>query len=433
MPECEASRYLQLWDADAELKPRGFDAAAGLRLRGVADIAAVSSGGRANGRWKTDNQDAFLVVPTASAAAAAVPGIGSGDSWCEDSSSSSWAAPSAAAIGIFDGHGKLGGEAARTVRGAIAERLAALSPADAAAAAAAGLPGAAALLDGCFSAAEAALQASGRDYSKSGCTAVLALLDRDSVSVAWAGDSRAVLGVVDTTGSLLGSLASGSAGSLSSGELPDEPASPGTPASTAFSPTSGSNNVLPMMPLCAAVPLTEDHKPDRPGERARITAAGGRVTRIATDRDGQPAGPYRVFVPNAWSPGLALSRAFGDTRALPGWPPACRAPLGLLAWASPSAAPALPPRLIDAPALHPPPNPHRSRLHRGSDQQAGSDGAAAALAAARAARALVRASRAVQRLGRLLLLAGGAGGASGRLQRAPRLDCGVRRPVGVDG
>ncbi|EFN53036.1 hypothetical protein CHLNCDRAFT_53990 [Chlorella variabilis] len=53
----------------------------------------------------------------------------------------------------------------------------------------------------------------------------------------------------------------------------------------------------------------------RPLERERITAAGGRVTRLATDRLGNPAGPFRVFVPNCWSPGLALSRAFGDTLA----------------------------------------------------------------------------------------------------------------------
>lgn len=46
MPACEASHYLQMWDSDAPLKPRGFDAATSLRLRGVADIAAVSSGAR---------------------------------------------------------------------------------------------------------------------------------------------------------------------------------------------------------------------------------------------------------------------------------------------------------------------------------------------------------------------------------------------------
>ena len=44
MPACEASHYLQLWDSDAPLKPRGFDAATSMRLHGVADIAAVSAG-----------------------------------------------------------------------------------------------------------------------------------------------------------------------------------------------------------------------------------------------------------------------------------------------------------------------------------------------------------------------------------------------------
>lgn len=85
----------------------------------------------------------------------------------------------------------------------MAERLAALSPEQAAEAAERGLAGAAALLDSCFSAADTALAESGKDFSKSGCTAVLALLDRDSLSVAWAGDSRAVLGVCDTKGGLL--------------------------------------------------------------------------------------------------------------------------------------------------------------------------------------------------------------------------------------
>ena len=86
---------------------------------------------------------------------------------------------------------------------AMAERLAALSPEQAAEAAERGLAGTAALLDSCFTAADAALAESGKDFSKSGCTAVLALLDHDSVSVAWAGDSRAVLGVCDTKGGLL--------------------------------------------------------------------------------------------------------------------------------------------------------------------------------------------------------------------------------------
>jgi hypothetical protein len=36
MPVCEAWHYLQMWDADAPLKPRGFDSAAALRVSGVA-------------------------------------------------------------------------------------------------------------------------------------------------------------------------------------------------------------------------------------------------------------------------------------------------------------------------------------------------------------------------------------------------------------
>ncbi|KAL4422270.1 hypothetical protein ABPG75_008467 [Micractinium tetrahymenae] len=293
MPACEASHYLQMWDADAPMKPRNFDSAAKLRLSGVADIAAVSSGGRANGRWKPDNQDSFLVQPTAD-------GAGSEQ-------------PRAAAIGVFDGHGRLGASAAAIVRQAMADRLAALRAEEATAAAAGGLQGTAALLDGCFSAAEAAMEQSGRDFSKSGCTAVLALLDHDSVSVAWAGDSRAVLGVVDTRGTLMGAAAaSGSIDGAASAAA--AAASSASLASTSLSGLSDSYDGF-VTPLCAAVPLTEDHKPDKPTELERITACGGRVTRLATDRFGNPAGPFRVFVPNCWSPGLALSRAFGDTLA----------------------------------------------------------------------------------------------------------------------
>ena len=66
-----------------------------------------------------------------------------------------------------------------------------------------------------------------------------------SVSVAWAGDSRAVLGVCDASHSMLGSV-------LASGESGAGLASLG----------SGSYDGG-VHPLCAAVPLTEDHKPDR--------------------------------------------------------------------------------------------------------------------------------------------------------------------------
>ena len=48
MPTCEASAYLQMWDADAHLKPRGFDAAASLRLAGVAGACVLRGVG---GGW----------------------------------------------------------------------------------------------------------------------------------------------------------------------------------------------------------------------------------------------------------------------------------------------------------------------------------------------------------------------------------------------
>ena len=67
-------------------------------------------------------------------------------------------------------------------------------------------------------------------------------------------------------------------------------------------------------PAPIAVDLTRDHRPCLPQERARIEASGGRVARLADD-DGTPVGPSRVWLSGAWAPGLAMSRALGDTLA----------------------------------------------------------------------------------------------------------------------
>ena len=67
-------------------------------------------------------------------------------------------------------------------------------------------------------------------------------------------------------------------------------------------------------PAPVAVDLTRDHRPCLPQERARIEASGGRVARLADD-DGTPVGPSRVWLSGAWAPGLAMSRALGDTLA----------------------------------------------------------------------------------------------------------------------
>lgn len=56
-----------------------------------------------------------------------------------------------------------------------------------------------------------------------------------------------------------------------------------------------------------AMNLTSDHKPTRSDERRRIENAGGDVRRLEGDI------PHRVFVKNRMYPGLAMSRAIGDT------------------------------------------------------------------------------------------------------------------------
>lgn len=64
-----------------------------------------------------------------------------------------------------------------------------------------------------------------------------------------------------------------------------------------------------------AVQLTHDHRPDAVMERARIIRSGGAVHRCRVNAQGLPIGPMRLCFPNTTSPGLALSRAFGDTLA----------------------------------------------------------------------------------------------------------------------
>jgi serine/threonine protein phosphatase PrpC len=62
-----------------------------------------------------------------------------------------------------------------------------------------------------------------------------------------------------------------------------------------------------------AVPVSDDHKPDRPDEKARILAEGGRVHAVEYE-DGEP-GPVRVWLGKMDIPGLAMSRSLGDTVA----------------------------------------------------------------------------------------------------------------------
>lgn len=62
-----------------------------------------------------------------------------------------------------------------------------------------------------------------------------------------------------------------------------------------------------------AVPLSDDHKPDRPDEQRRIEAAGGRV--FAVEYDDGVDGPPRVWLGHMDIPGLAMARSLGDAVA----------------------------------------------------------------------------------------------------------------------
>lgn len=59
-------------------------------------------------------------------------------------------------------------------------------------------------------------------------------------------------------------------------------------------------------------PLSRDHKPDQMDEADRILKNGGRIDSF-TDSDGEKVGPLRVWLKNEEIPGLAMTRAFGDS------------------------------------------------------------------------------------------------------------------------
>jgi serine/threonine protein phosphatase PrpC len=63
-----------------------------------------------------------------------------------------------------------------------------------------------------------------------------------------------------------------------------------------------------------AIPLSDDHKPDRPDEKKRILEHDGRVEAFR-GMDGKPVGPARVWLKRGDAPGLAMARSFGDTVA----------------------------------------------------------------------------------------------------------------------
>ncbi|DBA79564.1 TPA: hypothetical protein ACH3X1_008259 [Trebouxia sp. C0004] len=135
-------------------------------------------------------------------------------------------------MGVFDGHGMWGGKVATIVRDGM---LKALKDVDGRK-----MNGSdpEMVLRNAFDSTDAELESSPLDLTRSGTTAVLSIVTSDWIATAWAGDSRMVLG-------------------------------------RRCCNEDGHS-------FLEAVELTEDHKPDNPGECRRINEAGGRVDRLVS-------------------------------------------------------------------------------------------------------------------------------------------------------
>jgi RNA polymerase II C-terminal domain phosphatase-like 3/4 len=281
----EGDNYLAQWAEDSYSKPRGYDSSASFPIPSTgADVAAVSVGGRNNGQWKLANQDAFLLHPFTN-------NIHHTDK--TTATTSHHHAASSFLIGVFDGHGKLGHEVADRARSSFARRASSIPPPPVHA----DVGEHEQWLVHCFAEAADNIDHADANYSRSGAAAVVCSVQPGRVTAAWAGDSRAVLGLHG------GFTATTEDSSSEQGNL------------DALDSNNEEHYYSTLRPIRAVIPLTKDHKPDPvscPKEAQRILASGGRVDRLAADEAGNPVGPFRVFLPDAWTPGLALSRAFGD-------------------------------------------------------------------------------------------------------------------------
>jgi len=168
------------------------------------------------------------------------------------------------------------------------------------------------------------------DTDFSGTTMSAVLLRGDRMLVFNCGDSRVTVGVREeppssTAAAAEAAAAEGSSTSLSPQRLSFASSSSSsipkpTPTKTtsflsrrSLSLSSSSSIAATAPPLLKATPLSLDHKPDVPLEKARILAAGGRVFAVRYD-DGVE-GPPRVWLGHMDVPGLAMSRSLGDAVA----------------------------------------------------------------------------------------------------------------------
>ena len=135
------------------------------------------------------------------------------------------------------------------------------------------------------------------DCTVSGTTGVFVLLDRTMLYCANVGDSRAVLGRKTN------------AWNVSTTTTNDDP-------NATNSPKPGYVENVPIDPdggltpggSYIAIPLSFDHKPSREDEKTRIQNAGGRVDAWQSC----DVGAERVWLKDSRTPGLAVTRSFGD-------------------------------------------------------------------------------------------------------------------------
>ena len=119
---------------------------------------------------------------------------------------------------------------------------------------------------------DALIKQSNFDTNYSGSTAVVVLLIDGKLICANTGDSRAVLGYIET---------------------------------------SKKDSLNSNGKVWRVANLSNDHKPQLKTEYERIISSNGRVFQMV-NKEGKFVGPYRVWLKDKNLPGLATSRAFGD-------------------------------------------------------------------------------------------------------------------------